>query len=299
VARVYLIDGTYELFRTWFGAPPAEVAGREVGASRALLRSLASLLRSGEVTHAACAFDHVIESFRNDLFDGYKTGAGLDPDLVGQFPLAEQVSAALGIATWPMVEFEADDGIATAAAAFADDPGVEQVIIASPDKDLTQCVRGARVITWDRLRGTRLDEDGVIAKFGVGPASIPDYLALVGDDADGIPGLPRWGARSASTVLARWRHLEQIPDDEAAWEVPVRGRAALAQVLRERRADAMLYRRLATLRTDAVSETGALSLDRIAWRGVDPAGLAALAPVLDIEPASLELPTRSPAPASR
>jgi len=299
VARVHLIDGTYELFRTWFGAPPAEVAGREVGASRALLRSLAALLRSGQVTHAACAFDHVIESFRNDLFPGYKTGDGLDPALVGQFPLAEEVSAALGLATWPMIEFEADDGLATAAHALASAPDVEQVVIASPDKDLTQCVRGDRVVVWDRLRGTVLDEAGVIAKFGVAPASIPDYLALVGDDADGIPGLPRWGARSASTVLARWRHLEAIPDDEAAWEVPVRGRAALGEILRARRSDALLYRRLATLRTDATAETGPPTLDALAWRGVDAAALAALAPVLGIDPASLDLPTGSRTSASR
>ena len=291
--RVHLIDGTYELFRTWFGAPPARVAGREVGASRALLRSFASLLRSGQVTHVACAYDHVIESFRNELFGGYKTGAGLEPELVDQFPLAEQVSAALGIATWPMVEFEADDGLATAAHALAADPEVEQVIIASPDKDLTQCVRGDKVVVWDRLRGTVLDQDGVTLKFGVPPASIPDYLALVGDTADGIPGLPRWGARSAATVLARWRRLEDIPDDEARWDVPVRGRAALAQILRERRDDVMLYRRLATLRTDATAETGPITPAALAWHGVDPALLDALAPVLDIDPASLELPSRS------
>jgi 5'-3' exonuclease len=299
VVRVHLIDGTYELFRTWFGAPPAQVAGREVGASRAFLRSTASLLRTGEVTHIACAFDHVIESFRNDLFAGYKTGAGLEEDLVAQFPLVEQVSAALGIATWPMVEFECDDGLATAAHAFADHPEVEQVIIASPDKDLCQCVRGDKVITWDRLRGTRLDEDGVIAKFGIGPASIPDYLALVGDDADGVPGLPRWGARSAAAVLSRWRHLEAIPDDDTMWEVPVRGRAVLAQILREHRTEVMLYRTLTTLRTDAQRETGPLTLAAVAWEGVDAAALAALAPVLDVDPASLDLPIRSRTTASR
>jgi len=287
VPSVHLIDGTYELFRTWFGAPPVRVGGREVGASRALLRSLAALLRSGQVTHGGVAFDHVIESFRNDLFDGYKTGDGLDPELVGQFELAERVAAALGLAVWPMIEFEADDALATAAHALSGRPDVEQVVIASPDKDLTQCVTGARVIVWDRLRDVRLDEGGVVAKFGVAPASIPDFLALVGDDADGIPGLPRWGARSAACVLARWRQLELIPDDEAAWEVPVRGKAALADVLRARRAEALLYRRLATLRTDAPIVT---ELDALAWRGVDAGALAALGPQLDIDPASLDLP---------
>ena len=287
--KAHLIDGTYELFRSYFGAPPARVGGREVGASRGLLRSLAFLLRSGDVTHAACAFDHVIESFRNDLFDGYKTGAGLDPDLLAQFETAERVSAALGIATWPMIEFEADDAIATAADALSGRPDVEQVVIASPDKDLCQCVRGARVVVWDRLRGGTLDEAGVVGKFGVPPASIPDFLALVGDDADGIPGLPRWGARSAATVLARWGHLDAIPDDEARWDVAVRGRAALAEVLRARRADALLYRTLATLRTDAPVDA---SPEAIAWRGVDAPALAALCAELDVDVATIALPAR-------
>jgi 5'-3' exonuclease len=180
-----------------------------------------------------------------------------------------------------MVEFEADDALAAAAHAMAANPEVEQVVIASPDKDLTQCVRGDRVVAWDRLRGTVLDEPGVIAKFGVAPASIPDYLALVGDDADGIPGLPRWGARSAATVLARWRHVEAIPDDDATWAVAVRGRAVLGEILRAHRAEVMLYRQLAILRTDATGETGPLTLDTLAWRGVDAAALAALAPVLE------------------
>jgi 5'-3' exonuclease len=283
---VHLIDGTYELFRTWFGAPPAQVGGREVGAARALLRSLAALLRSGQVTHGGVAFDHVIESFRNDLFAGYKTGAGLDPDLVGQFELAERVSAALGLATWPMIELEADDALATAADVLARSPDVARVVIATPDKDLAQCVRGDRVVTWDRLRDKVLDEAGVIAKFGVPPPSIPDLLALVGDDADGIPGLPRWGARSAAAVLARWRHLDAIPDDEARWEVPVRGRAALAEVLRARRGDAVLYRRLATLRTDAPIDP---SIAAVAWRGVDPGRLADVCAEVGVEPASLDL----------
>jgi 5'-3' exonuclease len=290
--RVHLIDGTYELFRTWFGAPSARVAGREVGAARALLRSLASLLRGGEVSHAGVAFDHVIESFRNRLFAGYKTGEGLEPDLLGQFGLAERVSAALGLATWPMIELEADDALATAAATLAALPEVSQVVIATPDKDLAQCVRERRVVLWDRLRGVVLDEAGVIGKFGVPPAAIPDYLALVGDSADGIPGLPRWGARSSAAVLARWGRIEAIPDDADAWEVPVRGRAALAATLRERRDEALLYRRLATLRTDAPIDARPAAL---AWRGVDPGALAAVCGEVGIDPASVALPA-APAP---
>ena len=287
--RAHLVDGTYELFRAWFGAPPAEVGGREVGAARGLLRSLAALLRGGEVTHVGVAFDHVIESFRNELYDGYKTGAGLDPDLVGQFELAERVAAALGARVWPMVEFEADDALATAAARLADDAAVEQVVIASPDKDLTQCVRGDRVVTWDRMRGITLDEPGVVAKFGVGPASIPDWLALVGDTADGIPGVPRWGAKSAAAVLARWRHVDDIPDDPTAWEIKVRGAASLAASLAAHRDEARLWRRLATLRTDAPIETGR---EALAWRGAEPEGLAAVCAELGIDPASVALPVR-------
>jgi 5'-3' exonuclease len=289
VTRVHVVDGTYELFRAWFGAPPAQANGREVGASRGVLRSLAMLLRSGELTHGGVAFDHVIESFRNDLFDGYKTGAGLEEDLVAQFPLVEDVTRGLGLATWPMVEFEADDALATAAHACAENPAVDRVIIATPDKDLAQCVRGDRVVTWDRLRNTYYDEAGVVTKFGIPPASIPDWLALVGDDADGIPGLPKWGARSAATVLSRWRHLDEIPDDEAAWDVPVRGRAGLAETLRARRSDALLYRRLATLRTDAPIDA---SLDALAWRGVDRPALAAVCATLDVDPTTLGLPVR-------
>jgi 5'-3' exonuclease len=287
--KVHLIDGTFDLFRAWFGAPPARVGGREVGASRGLLRSLAALLRSGQISHAGIAFDHVIESFRNRLFAGYKTGDGLDPELYGQFELAEQVAAALGLATWPMIEFEADDALATAAAALSARPEVDQVVIVSPDKDLTQCVRGSRVVTWDRMRDKRLDEDGVVARFGVGPGSIPDLLALVGDPQDGIPGLPRWGARSAAAVLARWRHIDEIPDDATRWEVAVRGRAALADVLREHRTAARLYRLLATLRSDAPIDP---SLAALAWRGVDTVALAAVGEQVGVEPSSLALPSR-------
>jgi len=263
--RIHLVDGTYELFRAYYGAPPARAPdGREVGATRGLLRSLAALVRSEGATHVGVAFDHVIESFRNDLYPGYKTGEGLDPDLLGQFELAERAAAALGFAVWPMVEFEADDALATAAARCAAEPGVEQVVIASPDKDLAQCVRGTRVVCLDRLRKKTLDEAGVVAKFGVGPASIPDWLALVGDSADGYPGLPRWGAKSAAAVLGRWLHVERIPDDARDWGVAVRGAEALAASLRAGREDARLFRTLATLRTDVKL---AESLEDLRWRG--------------------------------
>jgi len=272
--RLHLVDGTYELFRAYFGAPPAESpTGREVGATRGLLRSLLSLLREPEVTHVAVAFDHVIESFRNGLFPGYKTGEGLPEELTSQFPLAERGAAALGLVVWPMVEFEADDAIATGAARWSEAPGVEQVVICSPDKDMTQCVRGSRVVCLDRLRRKTLDEPGVVEKFGVGPASIPDWLALVGDDADGIPGIHRWGAKSAAVVLARYAHIEAIPDDAARWDVTVRGGEALAGSLRERRDEAMLYRVLATLRRDVpLPEV----LAALRWTGPDPVALPAL-----------------------
>jgi 5'-3' exonuclease len=272
--RIHLVDGTYELFRSHFGAPPASAPdGREVGATRGLLRSLLFLLREDGVTHVACAFDHVIESFRNRLFPGYKTGEGVPPELMAQFSLAERATEALGVVTWPMVEFEADDALATAAARFADAPGVAEVLICSPDKDLTQCVRGSRVVCFDRLRRRLLDEAGVVEKFGVPPASIPDWLALVGDDADGIPGLERWGARSAAAILARYHRLEAIPDDENTWDVAVRGAPALGQSLREGRRRAELYRLLATLRTDVPLEE---DLEALRWRGARREPLEAL-----------------------
>ena len=283
MTRVHLVDGTYELFRAFFGAPSAQVGGVEVGAARGLLRSFAALLRSGAVTHGAVAFDHVIESFRNDLFAGYKTGEGIDPALAGQFQLAEDVSAALGLVVWPMIEFECDDALATAAVRLADDPAVTQVIIASPDKDLCQVVRGDRVVAWDRLRDRTFDEAAVHARLGVGPASVPDLLALVGDDADGIPGLPRWGAKSAATVLARYPRLEDIPR-EGAWDVAVRGAATLQASLRDGWDDALLYRRLATLRTDAAIDA---RLDALAWRGPDRAALTALCARLEMTPPEL------------
>jgi 5'-3' exonuclease len=260
---VHLVDATYELFRSYYGAPRAAAPdGREVGATRGFLRSLLALLGRDGVTHVACAFDHVIESFRNDLFPGYKTGDGVPADLLAQFPLAERAAQALGVVVWPMVEFEADDALATAAARWAGN--VERVVICTPDKDLAQCVRGSSVVCLDRRRQLVLDEAGVRGKFGVLPLSIPDYLALVGDTADGIPGIPGWGARSASALLACCGRLEAIPDRETAWPVVVRGAASLARSLRDRRAEAELYRVLATLRTDVPL---AEDLEDLAWRG--------------------------------
>jgi 5'-3' exonuclease len=263
--KVHLVDGTFELFRAFFGAPPAhDASGRPTGAIRGLLATLLSLLREPDVTHVACAFDHVIESFRNRLFEGYKTGEGIDPDLLAQFEAAERAAAALGIVVWPMVEFETDDALATAAFLWRDAPGVEQVVICSPDKDLSQCVVGSRVICRDRLRRTDRDEAGVVARFGVRPASIPDWLALVGDAADGIPGIPGWGEKSTGAVLARYGTIEAIPDDAASWDIAVRGRSRLAASLRERRKDAALYRTLATLRTDVPLAEG---LADVEWKG--------------------------------
>lgn len=272
--NVHLIDGTYELFRSWFGAPEAKSpSGREVGATRGFLRSMAAMLRDDAVSHVACAFDQTVESFRNTLFDGYKSGEGLEPELFAQFPLVERASRALGMVTWPMAEFEADDALAAAAAKFRNAPEVDQVVICTPDKDLCQCVSGGEVVTLDRRREIVLDEDGVREKFGILPKSIPDYLALVGDAADGIPGIPRWGAKSAATVLAKLIHIEEIPDDHEAWGVKVRGAATLAKNLATQRGDAMLYRKLATLRLDVpIAE----SLSDLKWKGPDRSELEAL-----------------------
>ena len=271
--RVHLVDGTYELFRAYFGAPQARHDGREVGATRGILRSLYSLLREPEVTHVAVAFDTVIESFRNELFEGYKTGEGVPEDLMSQFPLAERAAEALGIVRWRMVEFECDDALATFAARAGADPEVEQVVICSPDKDLAQCVRDSRVVCLDRMRRRVLDEAGVLEKFGITPSSIPDWLALVGDDADGIPGVPRWGAKSASAVLAHFGHLESIPDEATKWKVRVRGADTLAESLRQHRIEVALYRQLATLRTDVpLAETVA----DLEWTGARRDALADL-----------------------
>lgn len=271
--KVHLVDGTYELFRSYFGAPKAIYNGAEVGATRGIMRSLHALLRDPDVTHVGVAFDTVIESFRNDLFDGYKTSYGVPDDLMSQFPLAERATEALGMVTWRMIELEADDALATFAARAAADPVVDQVVIASPDKDLRQCVRGTRVVCLDRLRRVVIDEAGVVEKFGIPPTSIADWLALVGDDADGIPGVPRWGARSAAQVLAHYGHIEAIPDDASKWQIPVRGAAVLAESLRNHRIEAALYRTLATLRDDApLPET----LEDLEWRGARRDALAAL-----------------------
>lgn len=256
--KIHLVDGTYELFRNHFGAPPKTAPdGREVGATLGLLRSLLMLVTSPGVTHIAVAFDHVIESFRNDLFTGYKTSEGIDPKLLAQFPLAEEAVSALGMVVWPMVEFEADDAIASAIRRFKRNKAVEQFVICSPDKDLSQLVSGDRIVCWDRRRDILIDEAGVVEKFGVSPLSIPDWLALVGDAADGYPGIPGWGAKSTSAVLARFNHIESIPDDPGKWGLSSvsPGRAAsLADSLANHRQDALLYRRLAALREDVPIE---------------------------------------------
>jgi 5'-3' exonuclease len=269
--KIHLVDGTYELFRNFYGAPPKKAPdGREVGAALGLLRSLLMLLTSPGVTHMACAFDHVIESFRNDLYPGYKTGEGVDPGLLSQFTLAEQAVSALGVVVWPMVEFEADDALAAATLRFKDAPGIRQVVLCSPDKDLAQLVAGKRVICWDRRREIVLDEAGVLAKYGVRPESMPDWLALVGDAADGYPGIPAWGEKSASAVLAKYKHLESIPDDAGKWQVSSisAGRAArLAENLATRRDEARLYRKLATLRADVPLKE---KLGDLEWKGARP-----------------------------
>ena len=249
--KIHLVDGTYELFRAHFGAPSRQdAAGREVGATVGLLRSLWLLLSTPGVTHVACAFDHVIESFRNELYAGYKSSAGVDPELLAQFGLAERTARALGLVVWPMVEFEADDALAAAARRFRVEPAVEQVVLCSPDKDLAQAVVSDRVVGWDRRRDVMLDEAGVTAKFGVRPVSIPDWLALVGDAADGFPGIPGWGAKTAATVLSRFGHIGGIPDDPAELGLPAGKAARLLESLRAGRADAELFLTLATLRTD-------------------------------------------------
>jgi 5'-3' exonuclease len=271
--KVHLVDGTFELFRAFFSPAAAGAPVPEMAAVRGLVRSMLYLLRESDVTHVALAFDHVIESFRNDLFPGYKTSEGVPAELLAQFHPAEDAARALGLVVWPMVELEADDALATAAARLAERPEVEQVVICSPDKDLTQCVRGTRVVTRDRMRQRTFDEDGVKAKFGVPPASIPDWLALVGDSSDGYPGLPRWGEKSAAAVLARYGRLEAIPEWERDWDVSVRGAAALGQSLREHRDEARLYRTLATLRTDAPIEA---TIEALRYPGVVPSVFEAL-----------------------
>ena len=266
--KIHLIDGTYELFRNHFGAPPKKsVSGQEVGATLGLMRSLLMLLQSPDVTHVAVAFDHVIESFRNDLFPGYKTGEGVDPDLLAQFPLAEEAVSALGVVVWPMVEFEADDAIATATARFKKNKSVEQVVICSVDKDLTQMVEGQRVVCWDRRREIILDEKGVIEKFGVKPESIPDYLALVGDSADGYPGIQGWGAKSTASVLAKFKHIESIPKDPKKLPLGLGRATTLVENLQQNYKDALLFRELSTLRKDVPLKE---NLNDLEWQGAYP-----------------------------
>ena len=274
--NLHLVDATYELFRAHYSPRPAafDRDGREVGAVVGLLYSLLALLRDEGATHVGCATDHVIRSFRNDLYAGYKTEAGVPPELLAQFPLAERAMEALGLVVWPMTEFEADDALAAAAARWADWPGVDRVFICTPDKDLAQCVRGGRVVTRDRRRDRTVDAAGVAARWGVAPASIPDYLALVGDAADGFPGLPGWGARSAAAVLGRFGRLEAIPANAAEWGVDVRSPAALNATLRDHRADALLYRRLATLATDVPLPQR--DPEELRWRGARRGAFTAL-----------------------
>ena len=275
---VYLVDGTYELFRHYYALPSArDRDGQEVAATRGVVASVLGMISGGGATHVAVATDHVIESFRNALWPGYKTGQGIEPALLSQFSLVEEALSAAGVVVWPMVEFEADDALAAAAAAAARDPRVERVIICTPDKDLAQCVRGGRVVQLNRRTRLIRDEGGVIQKFGVPPVSIPDYLALVGDAADGYPGLPGWGAKSSAAVLARFGHLESIPADWREWRVNAASPGALAQTLARERERALLFRTLATLRTDIALFD---DVDQLRWTGPTPA-FAALAARFD------------------
>lgn len=264
--KLHLVDGTYELFRGYFALPPiVSPDGRPIGAVRGLIQTLLVLLRQDEVTHVACAFDHVIESFRNELFAGYKTGAGVPEELFSQFELAERAARCLGIVTWPMVEYEADDAIATASHRWWDAPEIDQVVICSPDKDMTQLVRDDKIVCLDRRRNITMNEAGVVEKFGVWPISIPDYLALVGDSADGIPGIPRWGAKSSAQALKRYLHIEQIPGDSSQWDLELRGSQAIAASLNEHMEEALLYKTLATLRLDVPLTEDLADLQ---WHGV-------------------------------
>jgi len=265
--EVFLIDGTYELFRHYYAVPSArDSEGREVGAVRAVVGSMLAMHRGG-ATHLGIATDHVIESFRNRLWRGYKTSAGVEPALLSQFTLLEEALTAFGFAVWPMVEYEADDALAAAAVLAEADSRVTRVVICTPDKDLAQCVKGERVVQMDRRKRTIRDEAGVIAKFGVRPVSIPDYLALVGDSSDGYPGLPGWGIKSAAAVLARFLHLESIPADWREWKVNAANAATLSRTLTEQRDRALLFRDLATLRTEIPLFE---SVDQLQWRGSTP-----------------------------
>lgn len=265
--QIHLIDGTYELFRHYFAVPSRQDAnGKEVAALVGVVRSVLGILREG-ATHIAVATDHTVESFRNGMYDGYKSGEGLEPELWEQFHPLEDALRALGVVVWPMSEFEADDGLASAATQLAAHQEVERIYICSPDKDLSQCVVADRIVQVDRRKGETRTEEGVWEKFGVGPRSITDYLALVGDTADGFPGLPRWGAKGTAAVLSRYPRLEDIPEDPADWDDPPRGAAGLSKTLREQWNDALLFRELATLRLDAVTVQ---SPEELRWTGPTP-----------------------------
>jgi 5'-3' exonuclease len=265
--ELFLVDGTYELFRHYYAVPSArDKQGREVGAVRGVLASVLGMIKGG-ATHIAVATDHVIESFRNQLWPGYKTSYGVEPDLLAQFPLLEDVLSVAGIVVWPMVEFEADDALAAAAEAAGKDARVERVVICTPDKDLAQCVRGTRVVQLNRRTRVILDEQGIIQKYGVPPLSIPDYLALVGDSADGYPGLAGWGVKSSAAVLAKFGHLESVPKDWREWRVNAANAGALADTFRREWDHALLFRTLATLRTDiALFE----DVEQLRWNGPKP-----------------------------
>ncbi|MBZ5530567.1 MAG: flap endonuclease [Acidobacteriia bacterium] len=264
---VHLIDGTYELFRYFFAVPSAkDASGQEIGAVRGVLTSVLSMIEQG-ATHLGVATDHVVESFRNDLYPGYKTSEGVDPELLSQFPILEEALEAMGVMVWPMVEFEADDALASAAAKAAKDSSARKVFICTPDKDLSQCVAGTRVVQLDRRREIVRDESGVVEKFGVGPRSIPDYLAVVGDSADGFPGIPGWGAKAAALALSQYPHLEDIPKDWQAWHPSIKRARALSESLFGAWDDALLFRTLATLRLDVpVFNT----VDDLRWQGPRP-----------------------------
>jgi 5'-3' exonuclease len=275
--KLHLVDATFELFRAYYSRPPRRAPdGRPVNAVQGLIDSMLSLLREPDLTHIGAATDYVIESWRNDLYPRYKTSAGMDPDLLAQFRDAERALVALGIKTWPMVPDEADDAIATAVARFGDDPRLEQVVICSVDKDLSQLVAGDRIVLRDRMRRVTYDEAGVVAKFGVRPESIADYLALVGDSSDGYPGLPGWGAKSAGAVLSKFGHIDAIPPSPLDWELDIRNASRLAATLQERRDEAMLYRTLATLNRDSDLGETTRSLDDLEWRGVPRAAFIGL-----------------------
>jgi len=264
---IYLIDGTYELFRHFFAVPSFKgPQGQEIGAVRGVLNSVKGMINHG-ATHLGVATDHVIESFRNELYPGYKTGEGIPTELYSQFPILEAAMEAMGVVVWPMVEFEADDALASAAVKAAENSAVDRVLICTPDKDLSQCVSGTRIVQVHRRTKTILDEPAIVAKFGVGPKSIPDYLALVGDSADGFPGMPGWGKKAAASTLSNYVHLEDIPKDWRNWVPSIRNARSLAESLFDRWKDALLFRTLATLRTDVPVFN---SIEELRWNGTRP-----------------------------